>query len=76
MRPAKSESNGTDNTPILNKMLNSVNICVTGCTAGRTYGVIGTTVNGVVQTAAYHLRSSSTFNTKLAAGNVPWSQVR
>ncbi len=69
----ESIRNGTDNTPILNKILNGVNICQTGCTAGQTYGAIGTTVSGVPQTAAYQLRSSTTFNTNLAGGN--WNSV-
>jgi hypothetical protein len=54
-------------------MMNGVNICVTGCTAGVTYGAIGTPVNGVLQTAALQLRSNATFNTNLALGN--WSAV-
>jgi hypothetical protein len=64
---------GADGTPILDRMLNGVNICLTGCTAGQPYGAIGTTVNGVLQTPAYQMRSSATFNTNLAQGN--WSAV-
>jgi len=67
--------NGTETTKtaadpkdLLNKMFDGVNLCVTGCTAGQSYGVIGTTVNGVFQTAAYQMRSSTTFNTNLANG--------
>jgi hypothetical protein len=67
---------GTDITPNLDKMMNGINLCVTGCTAlpaGQSYGAIGTTVNGVLQTAAYQMRSSTTFNTNLAQGN--WSAI-
>jgi hypothetical protein len=53
---------------LLNKMMNGVNICTTGCTAGVSYGAIGTTVAGVQQTAAYQLRSSGTFQSSLANG--------
>ncbi|HEY2382036.1 MAG TPA: TonB-dependent receptor [Terriglobia bacterium] len=54
-------------SPLLNSLLNGVNICTTGCTG--TFGAIGTTVNGVPQTAAMQMRASSTFSTNLAAGN-------
>src|SRR5205085_1566504 len=37
---------------LLDKMMNGVNICTSGCTGGVTYGAIGTTVGGVPQTAA------------------------
>jgi hypothetical protein len=53
---------------MLDKMMNGVNICTTGCTGGVTYGAIGTTVNGVPQTAAFQLRSSATFQGSLANG--------
>jgi hypothetical protein len=53
---------------LLDKMLNGVNICTTGCTAGQTYGAVGSTVGGVAQSAAYQLRSSATFRTALAMG--------
>jgi hypothetical protein len=56
-------------SPLLDKMMSGVNICVTGCTAGVTYGAIGTTVGGVLQTAALQMRSNSAFNTNLANGN-------
>jgi hypothetical protein len=58
---------------LLDKMMNGVNICAVGCTGGVTYGAIGSTVNGVLQTAALQMRSSSTFNTNLAQGN--WAGV-
>src|SRR4029079_15538045 len=58
---------------LLDKMMNGVNICTTGCTAGVQYGAIGTTVNGVPQTAALQMRSSATFNTNLANGS--WAAV-
>jgi hypothetical protein len=51
----------------LDTMFNGVNLCVTGCVG--TFGAIGTTVNGVPQTAALQMRSSSTFQTNLATGN-------
>src|SRR5207237_10262836 len=58
---------------LLDKMMNGVNICTTGCTGGVTYGAIGTSAGGVPQTAALQMRSSATFNTNLAIGN--WSAV-
>ena len=54
-------------SPMLDAMLNGVNICTTGCTG--TFGLIGTSVNGVQQTAAMQMRASSTFQTNLANGN-------
>jgi hypothetical protein len=56
---------------LLDKLMNGVNICAVGC-AG-TFDAIGTTVNGVPQTAALQMRSSPTFSTNLAQGN--WSGV-
>src|SRR5262249_37410684 len=53
---------------LLDRMMNGVNICATGCNAGQTYGAIGTTVDGVVQTAAYQMRSNATFQNSLANG--------
>jgi hypothetical protein len=50
-------------------MLNGVNICATGCAAGVQYGAVGSTVNGVLQTAALQMRQSSTFNNNLANAN-------
>src|SRR5439155_7107029 len=58
---------------MLDQMMNGVNICATGCTAGVSYGAIGSVVNGVRQTAALQMRNSSTFNQNLANGN--YSQV-
>src|SRR5207253_333166 len=58
---------------LLDKMMNGVNICAVGCTGGVTYGAIGSTVSGVLQTAALQMRSNSTFNTNLAQGN--WAGV-
>jgi hypothetical protein len=62
-------------SPMLDKMMNGVNLCAvsTACNGGQTYGAIGTTVNGVAQTAAYQLRSASAFRTNLSMGN--WSGV-
>jgi hypothetical protein len=65
--------NGTDNTPILSKMLNGVNLCTDanncGPTPNLTYGPIGTPGN----TAAVQMRASPTFQGNLALGN--WNQV-
>jgi len=58
---------------LLDKMMNGINICTTGCTTGVQYGAVGTTVGGVAQTAALQLRSNPTFTTNLANGN--WSAV-
>ena len=62
-------------SPLLDKIMNGVNICAvaTACNGGQTYGAIGTTVAGVPQTAAYQLRSNSTFRNNLSMGN--WSGV-
>src|SRR5262249_50932369 len=54
---------------LLNQMMNGVNICATGCAAGVQYGVIGSTVNGVLQTAGLQMRQSSTVNQNLANGS-------
>jgi hypothetical protein len=54
---------------MLDSMLNGVNICASGCTAGVQFGAIGSTVNGVRQTAAQQMRASSTFNSNLANAN-------
>lgn len=54
---------------LLDKMLEGVNLCANSCTAGQTYGAVGTTVNGVYQSAAAQLRSHSTFQDNLANGN-------
>ena len=56
-------------SPMLDQMLNGINICATGCAAGVQYGAIGQVINNQLQTAALQLRSSSTFNTNLANGN-------
>jgi hypothetical protein len=57
-------------SPQLDALLNGVNICATGCTAGTTFGAIGSTLpSGVRQTAALQMRASSTFNTNLANAN-------
>src|SRR3989441_181255 len=53
---------------VLDTMLNGVNICASGCAANVPYGPIGSTVNGVLQTAALQMRQSSTFNQNLANG--------
>jgi hypothetical protein len=54
---------------LLDQMFRGINICATGCAAGTTYGAVGDTVNGVVQTAALQMRSSATFQANLANGN-------
>jgi hypothetical protein len=56
-------------SPMLDEMFRGINICGATCTAGVTYGPVGSTVNGVLQTAALQMRSSSTFQTNLANGN-------
>src|SRR5262249_12834025 len=54
----------------LDTMFNGIDLCAFGCDASVTYGAIGTTnVNGIRQTAALQMRSSSTFNGNLANGN-------
>src|SRR5215475_15881890 len=58
---------GDDSNPalqVLEKMFKGINIA--GCTG---CGPVGTTVNGVLQTAGMHLRASSTFQSNLANGN-------
>jgi hypothetical protein len=62
-----------DPKSLLDQIFNGINLCtsttnvaVGNCTAGFTYGPIGTTVNGVFQTAANQMRSSSTFQNGLA----------
>src|SRR5205823_11582208 len=54
-------------SPLLDKMFAGINVCAANCTG--TFGAVGTTVNGVPQTAALQMRSSTTFNTNLAQGN-------
>ena len=56
-------------SPMLDTMLNGINICATGCTSGVQFGAIGTTVGGVPQTAALQMRASSSFNQNLANAN-------
>jgi hypothetical protein len=53
---------GDDSPDILDKMFAGLNI------AGPGFGPVGTTFNGVPQTAALHMRASSTFNANLANG--------
>jgi len=56
-------------SPMLDQMFNGINLCTgTLCGTGQ-FGVIGTTVNGVPQTAAQQMRSSTTFQANLANGN-------
>jgi hypothetical protein len=64
-----------DPKSLLDQIFNGINLCtstanvnVGNCTTGGTYGPIGTTVNGVFQTAANQMRSNSTFNGNLANG--------
>jgi len=55
---------------LLNQIFNGINLCASGCAAGTPYGAVGTTpAGGVLQTAAFQMRSSPTFNTNLANGN-------
>jgi hypothetical protein len=53
---------------LLDQMFRGINICATGCAAG-TYGAVGDTAGGVLQTAALQMRSSATFQANLANGN-------
>jgi hypothetical protein len=62
-----------DPRSLLDQIFNGINLCTSttnvnagNCTAGQTYGPIGTTVNGVFQTAANQMRSNSTFQGDLA----------
>ncbi len=48
---------------VLDSMMKGINIAGTG------FGAIGTTLNGVPQTAALQMRASTTFNSNLANGN-------
>jgi hypothetical protein len=54
---------------MLDTMLNGVNICATGCTAGVPFGAIGSVVGGVKQTAALQMRASTPFRNNLVNGN-------
>src|SRR6185503_4400571 len=54
-----------DPLSLLDRMFKGINLCTStavpaagACTAGQAYGAIGTTVNGVYQSAAYQMRSS------------------
>jgi hypothetical protein len=58
-----------DPLSLLDQIFKGINICATGCTPGQPYGAIGNTAGGVYQTAAYQMRSSTTFNTNLANAN-------
>lgn len=58
---------------MLDQMFNGMNLCV-GCPTtvngvATTYGPVGQSVAGVLQTAAYQMRSSTTFNANLANGS-------
>src|SRR5439155_23373052 len=66
---------GNDATPLLNAMLQGINMCYTGAncvtqyvdsggaTVAAQYGTIGsTTANGTLQTPAYQIRLNPTFN--------------
>jgi hypothetical protein len=48
---------------LLNRMFNGINV------AGAGFGAVGTSLNGVAQTAGLHMRASSLFNANLANGN-------
>lgn len=64
---------GNDSSPslqILEQMFKGINIAGSGCSGtGTACGPVGTSVNGVLQTAGMHLRASSSFQTNLANGN-------
>jgi hypothetical protein len=54
---------------MLDQMFAGINICATGCGNANNFGAVGTVKNGVLQTAALQMRSSSTFQNNLANGN-------
>jgi hypothetical protein len=54
---------------MLDQMFAGINICATGCGNANNFGAVGTVKNGVLQTAALQMRSSSTFQSNLANGN-------
>jgi len=63
----------SDPKSLLDQIFTGINLCTTAalpnsgsCTTGQPYGAIGQTVNGVYQSAAYQMRSSSTFQNTLA----------
>jgi hypothetical protein len=58
-----------DPKSLLDRMFNGINLCTSGCTSGQSYGAVGSTVNGVYQSAAYQMRSSTTFQNNLANSN-------
>jgi carboxypeptidase family protein len=65
-----------DPLSLLDQIFKGVNLCTTtalpnsgSCTTGQPYGAVGTTAGGVYQSAAYQMRSSSTFNADLANAN-------
>jgi hypothetical protein len=67
-------TSAADAKSLLDRMLDGVNLCAgaNSCGAlptGQSYGAVGTTVNGVYQSAALHLRSNTTFQGNLANGN-------
>jgi hypothetical protein len=51
---------------MLDQMFAGINICATGCGNANNFGPVGTVRNGVLQTAALQMRSSSTFQSDLA----------
>ena len=58
-------------SPMLDEMFNGINLCTGNLCGNNTsiFGAVGSTVNGVKQTAALQMRSSSTFQANLANGN-------
>ena len=64
--------NPGDPLSVLDQIFAGMNVCSTGCTplpAGQVYGPVGTTTSAGYQSAAFQLRSSSTFQGNLANGN-------
>jgi hypothetical protein len=64
-----------DPLSLLDQMFAGINLCTStlaptagNCTTGQPYGAIGQTVGGVYQTAAYQMRSNTTFQANLANG--------
>jgi TonB dependent receptor len=58
-----------DPLSMLDRMFAGVNLCTGANCSGGTFGNIGTVAGGVYQTAAYQLRSNSTYQANLANGN-------
>src|SRR5438552_561773 len=64
---------GGGESALLDQMFAGLNIAGSGCRtpqgAAITCAAVGSTANGVVQTAGMHMRASTVFNANLANGN-------